>query len=121
LPDRDRTVLAEHAALGCRAFICVEDGVAHPFVLQRRTAFRRLLPCQQLIYCRSFDEFVAFAGSLGRHLLLRAWPIFIADANGPVPGLIGKYFAERGPKYFKGPIQPALGDLSYTELVILGP
>jgi hypothetical protein len=121
LPDRERTILAEHAALGCRALVCVEDGVAHPFVLQRRTAFRRLLPCQQLIYCRSMDEFVAFAGSIGRHLLLRAWPIFMADANGPVPGLVGKYLAEHGPKYFKGPVQPTLGDLSYTELVILGP
>jgi hypothetical protein len=53
--------------------------------------------------------------------LLRAWPIFMADANGPVPGLVGKYLAEHGPKYFKGPVQPTLGDLSYTELVILGP
>jgi hypothetical protein len=121
LPERERTILAEHAALGCRALICVENGVAHPFVLKRRTAFHRLLPCQQLIYCRGMEEFVAFAGSIGRYLLLRAWPIFIADANGPVPGLVGKYFADHGPKYFKGPAQPALGDLSYTELVILGP
>jgi hypothetical protein len=121
LPDHERAILADHATFGCRALICVEDGVAHPFVLQRRTAFRRLLPCQQLIYCRSMDEFVTFAGSIGRHLLLRAWPIFIADANGPVPGLVGRYFADIGPKYFKGPAPPALGDLSYTELVILGP
>ena len=34
---------------------------------------------------------------------------------------VGKYFAEYGPKYFKGPAPPRLGDLSYTELVILGP
>ena len=121
LPSHERAILADHAALGCRALICVEDGVAHPFVLQRRATFHRLLPCQQLIYCRSMDEFVYFAGPIGRHLLLRAWPIFVADANGPAPGLVGKYFAETGPKYFKGPAQPSLGDLSYTELVILGP
>lgn len=121
LPEHERTILSEHAAFGCRALIAIEDGVAHPFVLQQRTAFRRLLPCQQLIYCRSVDEFVAYAGSIGRHLLLRAWPVFIADANGPLPGLVGRYFADHGPKYFKGPAQPALGDLSYTELVILGP
>lgn len=121
LPERERTILADHAALGCRALICVEDGVAHPFVFQRRTAFHRLLPCQRLIYCRGMDEFATFAGAIGRHLLLRAWPIFIADANGPVPGLIGRYFADVGPKYFKGPVQPSLGDLTYTELVILGP
>jgi hypothetical protein len=52
---------------------------------------------------------------------LRAWPICIADANDPVKGLVGKYFAGHAPKYFKGPAPPALGDLSYTELVILGP
>ena len=69
--------LAEHAALGCRALVCVEDGVAYPFVFQRRAAFHRLVPCQQLIYCRSMDEFVRFAGSIGRYLLLRAWPIFL--------------------------------------------
>jgi hypothetical protein len=122
LPDSERDLLAEHAALGCRALLCIDkNGTAHPFVLQRRAAFHRLLPCHQLIYCRSLDEFVAFAGSIGRYLLLRAWPIFIADANGPVKGLVGKYFAGHGPKYFKGPAPPTLGDLSYTELVILGP
>jgi hypothetical protein len=67
------------------------------------------------------DEFVQFAGRIGRYLLLRTWPIFLADANGPINGLVGKYFADYGPKYFKGPVPPRLGDLSYTELVILGP
>jgi hypothetical protein len=121
LPDHERAILEDHGAMGCRALVCIEDGLAHPFVLQRRAAFHRLLPCQQLIYCRGMDEFVHFAGSIGRHLLLRAWPVFIADANGPIRGLVGRYFPEHGPKYFKGPIRPTLGDLSYTELVILGP
>ena len=121
LSEDDRALLAEHAALGCLSIVCVKDGVAYPFVFQRRAAFHRLVPCQQLIYCRGMDEFVQFAGSIGRHLLLRAWPIFLVDANGPVPGLVGKYFAEYGPKYFKGPFPPRIGDLSYTELVILGP
>jgi hypothetical protein len=121
LSQSEREILIEHAALGCRSLVCVKDGVAYPFVLQRRSAFHRLVPCQQLIYCRSMEEFVQCAGSIGRYLLLRAWPIFLADANGPVSGLVGKYFAEYGPKYFKGPFPPRLGDLSYTELVILGP
>jgi hypothetical protein len=121
LSQSERQILADHAALGCRSLICVENGVAYPFVLQRRAAFHRLLPCQQLIYCRGMDEFVRFAGAIGRYLSLRAWPIWLADANGPVKGLVGKYFAEYGPKYFKGPVPPRLGDLSYTELVILGP
>jgi hypothetical protein len=121
LSQSEREILAEHARLGCRSLVCVKDGVAYPFVFQRRAAFHRLVPCQQLIYCRGMDEFVQFAGSIGRYLLLRTWPIFLADANGPVKGLIGKYFADYGPKYFKGPAPPRLGDLSYTELVILGP
>jgi hypothetical protein len=121
LTEDERALLSEHAALGCLSIICIKDGTAYPFVFQRRAAFHRLVPCQQLIYCRSMDEFVLFAGSIGRYLLWRAWPIFLADANGPVPGLVGKYFAEYGPKYFKGPIPPRIGDLSYTELVILGP
>ena len=121
LTEDERALLAEHAALGCLSIVCISDGVAHPFVFQRRAAFHRLVPCQQLIYCRSMDEFVQFAGSIGRHLLWRAWPIFLADANGPLAGLVGKYFAEYGPKYFKGPTPPRIGDLSYTELVILGP
>jgi hypothetical protein len=119
-PD-ERAILVEHSALGCRALICIEDGAAHPFVLQRRAAFRRLIPCQQLIYCRSMDEFVHFAGPIGRHLAMRAWPIFVADASGPVPGLAGIYLPERGAKYFKGESPPPLGDLTYTELAILGP
>jgi hypothetical protein len=121
LPEDERALLADHAALGCRALICLDAGAAHPFVFQRRAAFHRLLPCQQLIYCRGLDELARFAGAIGRHLALRGWPLFLADANGPIPGLVGRYFAGRGPKYFKGPVRPALGDLAYTELVILGP
>jgi hypothetical protein len=121
LPPSERAILAEHAALGCRALVCIEGGVAYPFVLQRRAAFRRLVPCQQLIYCRSMQQFVYFAGPIGRYLWWRACPIFLADATGPEPGLVGKYLAERGAKYFKGREPPALGDLAYTELAILGP
>jgi hypothetical protein len=30
-------------------------------------------------------------------------------------GLIGKYLPDSSPKYFKGPNQPRLGDLAYSE------
>jgi hypothetical protein len=41
---------------------------------------------------------------------------------GRVPGLVGWFVPGRlSPKYFKGPVPPGLGDLAYTELVILGP
>ena len=39
---------------------------------------------------------------------------------GPVPGLAGRYFAEREPRYYKGPRAPSPCDLADTELVIFG-
>ncbi len=68
LPESERRLLADHAAMGCRALICVKDGAAYPFVFQDRTIFRRLIPCPQLIYCRGMDEFIRFAGPIGRYL-----------------------------------------------------
>ena len=121
LSQSERRLLADHAAMGCRALICVADGAAYPFVFQDRTILRRLIPCPQLVYCRGMDEFIRFAGPIGRYLLFRTGPVCIADAAGPTAGLVGRYFTERAPKYFKGPNPPRLGDLSYTELVILGP
>jgi hypothetical protein len=45
----------------------------------------------------------------------------IIDSNGPIPGLIGKYFGNQAPKYFKGPDRPSCGDLAYTEAAMFGP
>lgn len=120
LSEFERQLLVDHAALGCRALLCVKDGTAYPFVFQNRKILRSLLPCPQLIYCRSLEEFVRFANPIGRHLLRRTGPICIVDAKEPIAGLAGRYFAERYPKYFKGPNPPGLGDLSYTEQVVLG-
>jgi hypothetical protein len=39
----------------------------------------------------------------------------VVDANGPIPGLVGRYSEARGRKYAKGPHVPRLGDLAYTE------
>jgi hypothetical protein len=120
LPAGERALLADHAVFGCRVLLCVKDGAAYPFVFLDRKIFRRLVPCPQLIYCRGLDEFVRFAGAIGRHLMFRTGPFCLVDAAGPMAGLAGKYFAERAPKYFKGPTPPRLGDLSYTELVLFG-
>jgi hypothetical protein len=117
----EREILAEHAALGCRSVIAATDEKAHPFVFVARKVFRRLIPCEQLIYCRDFDDFVVCAGALGRFFLARGGLLCLVDANGPPPGLFGRYLPGTGPKYFKGPATPRLGDLSFTELTILGP
>jgi hypothetical protein len=121
LSESERRLLADHAAMGCRALICVKDSAAYPFVFQDRRIVRRFIACPQLVYCRSMEEFTRFAGPIGRYLLFRTGPVCIADATGPTAGLVGRYFPERAPKYFKGPNPPRLGDLSYTELVLFGP
>jgi hypothetical protein len=121
LPAPERDMLAEHAALGCRSLIVVADGQKHPFIFARRRILRRTIPCEQLIYCRDLAEFVDFAGPLGRFLLARGVFVVVTDANIPLSGLVGRYLPDNGPKYFKGPATPRVGDLSFTELTILGP
>ena len=120
LAQAERKILADHAALGCEALVGVEGQTAFPFVLQRR-AVRRVIPCGQLIYCRAMDEFFQFSPLIGRLLLPRSGPLLLIDAGAPAPGLIGRYFPERNPKYFKGAHPPRLGDLAYTELPVFGP
>jgi hypothetical protein len=113
----ERDVLLDHDGYGCTSFWCAADDRAYPFVFH----FRKLhgfIPCARLIYCRSIDDFVRFARPIGWHLLRRGRPLVLLDANGPVPGLVGKYFDGSRPKYFKGPTQPRLGDLAYTQLAM---
>lgn len=116
----ERHILLEHAALGCDALICVRNGVAHPFVLKTRRVLRGLVPCSQVIYCRCHADLAHCAGALGRHLLRKGQVFGLVDARGPVPGLVGRYFAEVGPKYAKGPNPPWPGDLAFTEFVVFG-
>ncbi len=121
LPAHERRLLREHAALGCQSLICVENDRAFPFVFVRRRMAKGLAAGRQLIYCRSLAELTQWAGSIGLLLLREGVALCAVDANGPIAGLVGRYRPERNPKYFKGPHPPALGDLSFTELAILGP
>jgi hypothetical protein len=120
LSTYERDVLAEHAALGCRSLIAIADGAAYPFVFVGLRVFRRLFPCEQLIYCRDVADFVRFSQPIGRYLLAKASLICLLDANGPLAGLPGRYFPDTRPRYFKGPVRPILGDLSFTEMTIFG-
>ncbi|WP_292371348.1 hypothetical protein [Mesorhizobium sp.] len=120
LTDNERYILQEHAALGCLSLICICDGVALPVVLKPRRILRGLIPCCQVVYCRSHVDLVRCAGALGRFLLRRGKLLCLVDAMGPVPGLSGRYFPKKGIKYFKGPKQPSPGDLTFTEMVLFG-
>jgi hypothetical protein len=115
----DQKVLLEHAGYGCISLWCATSDFAYPFVFRWRL-IKGVIPCAQMIYCRDIAEFARFAGPIGRFPALRGMPLVLVDANGSIAGLVGKYFGDRMPKYFKGPDRPRLGDISYTESALWG-
>jgi hypothetical protein len=115
----ERELLLRHAEHGCISLWCETADRAYPFVFRPRLA-KRILPCAQLIYCRAVDDFVRFAGPIGRTLAWRGRPFVIIDSNGAIPGLLGTFRPGSMAKYFKGPQRPRLGDLAYTEYAVLG-
>ncbi len=121
-PDRDLgqaeiELLVRHAGYGALSLVCEHDGQRHPFVfgLERRRGFMRVA---HLVYCRDLADFIQYAGPIGRFLLRRGIGLVECQANGPVPGLPGRYCEQR--KYCKGsgPIHP--GDVAYSEFVMFG-
>ena len=118
LPSSEIELLLAHANYGCASLTCSSGNRRHPFVFVLGRKFG-LLPYAYLAYCRDLEDFVRFAGPLGRFLARRGFPLVVLDSNGPVRGLIGRYSANF-PKYFKGPDQPRLGDLAYSERAMFG-
>jgi hypothetical protein len=125
-PDTDLSksevdLLLAHASYGCISVTCTLDNRRHPFVFVRSWYRWKSvpLPAALLAYCRDVKDFVRFAGPLGRFLASRGMPMVFIDSNGSIPGLIGK-FSDMGPKFYRGPQSPGLGDLSYTERVMFG-
>jgi hypothetical protein len=117
LDPGERAMLADHARFGCQALVCKTAERAHPFIFARRD-LKGLIPCVQLIYCRSIDEFVRFAGTIGRVLAKRGIFLVTIDANGPIAGLVGKYYPGKMPKFVKGGGAVRLGDLAYTNIAV---
>ena len=114
----ERQLLLDHAGYGCIGVWCETEEGAHPFVFRLRSLMG--IPGAQLIYCRDVGDCVRFIGPLARYLTLRGRPLLVIDANGPIPGLVGKYFDETMPRFFRGPEQPRLGDLAYSEIAMFG-
>ena len=110
-------MLTDHARFGCLAFVCKTAEGAHPFIFARRD-LKNLIPCVQLVYCRSIDEFVRFAGSIGRFLARRGIFLVTIDANRPIEGLVGRYYPGRMPKFVRGEGAVRLGDLAYTNIAV---
>ena len=124
LPDaqfdqHDHDLLLEHLDYGCKSLWCVTPQRAFPFVFRIRRA--RGVPCAQLVYCRSVDDFVRFARPIGWFLARSTGRLLVLlDANAPMPALVGKYFPGKAPRYFHGPDRPRLGDLAHTEVAMFG-
>lgn len=123
LTNSEVEILTRHAAYGCLSLVSHTPKGVFPFVLLPMRIRRGYIapPAMQLIYCRDVADFVNCAGAIGRLLLRQGMVSVLLDANGSVPGLIGLYTEKRGRKYFRGPRQPRLADLTDTELVVYGP
>ena len=117
ITPEERDLLLEHADYGCISLMVETSSGPRPFVFRPR-AIKGVRAFAELIYCRDIEDFVRYAGSLGRFLLRRGKPLVIVESNGPIAGLAGKYLAGRMPHFFKGPNRPRLGDLAYTELAM---
>ena len=112
-------LLKIHADYGCLSLICTSpDGSRPPsvFSVRRRLGVIRF---GFLVYRRDVDNFVKFAGALGRYLLFRGISLVIVDAQDRVPGLVGRYSAVN-PKYYKGPRAPWLGDMPFSDRAMFG-
>ena len=113
-------MLTAHAALGCICLWCTSGDEIYPLIFLPRRIANGFVPVLQLIYCRDIHDFSRIAGPIGRYLAIRGRPLVLLDAPGPIPGLVGKYVEGSGPKYFRGPDRPRLGDLAFTESVFFG-
>jgi hypothetical protein len=113
----ERETLVEHADYGCTSLWCITPQRAYPFVFRPRTV--KGIPSHHLVYCLDIDSFVRFARPIGKYLARKGQFLVIVDANGPISGLVGKYFGNR-PRFFFGPNRPRLGDLAYTEISLFG-
>ena len=119
LPPEELALLTEHALFGCLVLCCTTPDGVHPFVF-RRKRIKRVLPCYQLIYCRTTADLVRCAGPIGRYLALRGAPLVLMHADAAVAGLPGLHFADHFPFYARGPDVPRSGDLTFTEAAMFG-
>ncbi len=117
--SRDRDLLLAHEKYGCVTLYGIGSNFSSPFVFRRRL-LKGVIPCAQVVYCRTIDDIARFARPLGRFLASRGELFILIDSNGPISGLPGFYLNNYMPKYFKGPIAPRLGDLAYTEVAMFG-
>ncbi len=113
-------LLDAHTRMGLLVLVCEHAGERAVFAFLPREVRGVGRRVAQLAYCADSSSFTRFAGPLGRWLLAQGLPVVILDARGPVRGLVGRFFKDRAPKYFRGAHAPRLNDLAYTEAVLFG-
>ncbi len=113
-------LLDAHTRMGLIVLVCSRRGRRAVFAFLPREVKGVGRRVAQLAYCADTSGFVGFGGPLGRWLLGQGLPLVILDARGRVPGLVGWFFKDRAPKYFRGADAPRLNDLAYTEAVLFG-
>jgi hypothetical protein len=118
LAEEERRLLLTQAAYGCIVFCCAARDRFLPFVFVPRL-IRGFIPSAQLAYCRSIDDLIDVAGTVGRYLCRVGRPLVLIDINHPIRGFPGKYVPGAAPKYYKGE-PPSACDLTETEITIFG-
>ena len=113
-------LLDAHLGFGLIVLVCEAQGGLQPFAFLPREVKGIGRRVAQLAWCEDSAAFVACAGPLGRALLARGYPVVILDGMGPAPGLVGRFFKDRAPKYYHGARAPRLNDLAYTEAALFG-
>ena len=109
VPAADLEVLRDHESFGCISLWCETLDNGYPLIFRRRfVKYLPLVPAAQLIYCNSLADLIALAGPIGRYLALRGMPFMLIPANGPIPGLVGRFFDNK-PMYYSGAEEPRLG------------
>ena len=129
LTPHQADIMRHHVGFGCIALLCEEGRDRQPVLLMprrlklsQRKGVGSGLPSAQMIYGPSGPELERWAGTIGRFLVRHhGILLLLVDADGPIPGVAGRYFEGRKRKYARGPHRPGLGDLTYSELVIFGP
>ena len=120
LSMQEAALLKDHAARGCLSIVCERGGAIAPLVFLPRQVKHLGKAVMQLAYCRDTADFTRNAGAVGRFLARRGVAVALCDGEGPIAGLIGRFFKDRAPKYFKGADRPRPNDLAYTEAVLFG-
>ncbi len=118
-PAAEVALLDDHLASGCMVLTVERIGQMAPLVFLPRNV-KHLGKAMQLAYCRETADFTESAGAVGRFLMRQGVAVVLCDGEGPIGGLIGRFFKDRSPKYFRGADRPRLNDLAYTEAVLFG-